>query len=117
MWPDKVLEFHVADFEENGWGKVYLSSHPNDGNNQKWMIHPDSNSIESEHDNRGLRLDVHRGSTENGAEVGCYLPNNTPAQKWTISQYIVIHITVAISFLQYVRSCLGNIFFSHHHMG
>ncbi len=84
MWPAKALDFHVADYNRNGWGKVYLSSNPHTGDNQKWTISHWHNAIENHHEGKGLRLDLRDGNTNNGAAVGCDEPNNSPDQEWEI---------------------------------
>ena len=79
-YPDKVLDLHMNNFRENGWGKVYLFTY-NGGNNQKWKI--DMNNIISEYDN--LYLDVKDDSTNSGAPVGGYPSNGNANQQWIIT--------------------------------
>ena len=104
MFPDRVLDFHYNDYYHSiiarigrpqGWGKVYLQ-HPHGKSNQKWSF-VGNHAVQSHWENRGLRLDVlgnmwygrNNGRVfDSGNEVGCYNPNNTPAQNIMRIKYL-----------------------------
>ena len=80
QFPEKVLDLHMANYEANNWGKVYL--HPyNTGNNQRWKAEGDQ--IISSYKN--VRLDVKQSSTSDGALVGGYRNHGGVNQRWTFS--------------------------------
>ncbi|CAH3175903.1 unnamed protein product, partial [Porites lobata] len=80
QFPEKVLDLHMANYEANNWGNVYL--HPyNTGNNQRWKAEDDQ--IISSYKN--LRLDVKQSSTSDRALVGGYRNHGGVNQRWTLS--------------------------------
>jgi len=84
-FPEKVLDFHWMDYNDNGWGKVYLFDE-NGGFNQKWSFKfaniecmgDQSSCIEN------LHLDIFEGSKANGAKVGVYEGTGNSNQKWNV---------------------------------
>ena len=91
--PDKVLEFHCVDYQEDNWGKVYLNEF-NHGWNQKWQL--DGKEIICKgFQNRtieNLRLEVHSSATHNGAKVGVYHRTGNPNQQWRLQGKLEFHM-------------------------
>ena len=82
-FPNKVLDFHWWDYQEDNWGKVYLNDF-NNGWNQKWEF--DGKEIICKgfrhRTVENLRLDVHSWATHNGAKVGVYQRTRNSNQRW-----------------------------------
>ena len=78
-FPNKVLDFHWADYQRDSWGKVYLHD-LNGGLNQKWQV--SGEEIISKHNS--LRLDAYGSGIQNGTKVGGYKRTGNSNQKWII---------------------------------
>ena len=88
-FPNKVLDFHWMDYQQNSWGKVYLHNE-NGGMNQKWSLTGEDEIISQhgKHQNLHLFLDVYSNETQNGARVGCYTATGGLNQKWILSNFL-----------------------------
>jgi hypothetical protein len=75
QYPDKVLDLHIADFENEGWGKVYLSMF-NNGSNQQWKL--ENESIVCSY------ADLHLEIADN-ERVGATLPKHEINQMWSFN--------------------------------
>ena len=102
-FPNKVLDFHCGDYQEDNWGKVYLNEF-NNGWNQKWQI--DGKEIICKgFQNRavdGLRLEVHSSATHNGAKVGVYHRTGNPNQNWEFQGKLEFHLILKVFFVHNV---------------
>ena len=83
-YSDKVIDFHMRDFEKSAdrWGKIYL--HPyHGGDNQQWSF--DGSHLLSYHNE--LPLNIHGGKISNEAKIGCYKKRGKYSHNelWTLS--------------------------------
>ena len=89
-FPNRVLDFHIMDYQKNSWGKVYLHNDVHGEMNQQWSITNGGDEIICKYgqdQNLRLLLDVHSHKTQNAAKVGCYPQNGGLNQKWILSKY------------------------------
>ena len=77
LYPDKVLDLHVSDFENHGWGKVYLNPY-NNGSNQHWKM--ENESIVCTYAN--LHLEI---ATNDSSKVGATIKKHEIIQMWSLN--------------------------------
>ena len=79
-YPNKVLDLHMENYKNRGFGDVFL--HPfHGGPNQRWKLEGDN--IISYY--QGLRLDIKQSNYDDGALVGGYRNTSNINQKWSMN--------------------------------